>query len=168
MAPVARGLSLMIDPNFLASLRQQYYASQLLLLVQLEQVTPGYWLTQRELADQLNINVETLRGTMRWLQDRDLVRYTCTMRGTWVWWVARKQGEKPDLSQEPCWRIRNVRQRATERVPMSAASAWAEKRGIHRETFKHWLMGTTRLLDGRWELAGTPMDPFMPTDCEAA
>jgi DNA-binding transcriptional regulator YhcF (GntR family) len=158
----------MIEPDFLASLRQQHYASQLLLLVQLEQVTPGYWLTQRELADQLNINVETMRDTLRWLRDRDLVRFTCTMRGTWVWWVARNQSDRPDPALEPCWLIRNAKNRMIQRVALSKVSEWAKARGIHKETMKHWLMGTTRLLDGRWELAGTPMDTFMPTDCEAA
>ncbi len=152
----------MIDPEFLSNLRRQHYAPQLLLLVQLEQVTPGYWLTQAELGEQLGIGPETLRKSMAWLRDRDLLRFTCTMRGTWVWWVARKQGEKPDESQEPCWLIRNAKNRMIQRVPMSEASMWAETRGIHQETFKHWLMGYYRVLDGRWELAGTPMDPFMP------
>jgi hypothetical protein len=158
----------MIEPEFLADLRRRFYAPQLLLLVQLEQLTPGYWLTQAELAEQLGITPETLRKSMAWLRDRDLLRFTCTMRGTWVWWVARREGDRPDPSLEPCWLFRNRIGRQVLRVPMSGVSAWAERHGLHQETVKHWLMGTTRLLDGRWELAGTPMDPFMPTDCEAA
>ena len=133
--------------------------------MQLEQLTPGYWLTQAELAEQLGITPETLRKSMAWLRDRDLLRFTCTMRGTWVWWVARREGEKPDPSQEPCWLFRNMKQRVIERVPMSGVSAWIARHRIHPETMKHWLMGYYRVLDGRWELAGTPMDPFMPADC---
>jgi hypothetical protein len=105
---------------------------------------------------------------MAWLRDRDLLRFTCTMRGTWVWWVARRQGDRPDPAMEPCWLFRDTIGRQVLRVPVSGVRAWAERRGLHQETVKHWLMGTTRVLNDRWELAGTPMDPFMPTDCEAA
>lgn len=152
----------MIEPVFLAALRRQHYAPQLLLLVQLEQLTPGYWLTQADLADQLGITPETLRKSMAWLRDRDLLRFTCGMRGTWVWWIARREGERPDESQEPCWVFRRRSTGNLHRVPMSGVEAWAARRRIHKETLKHWLMGTTRVLAGRWELAGTPMDPFMP------
>jgi len=155
----------MIEPDFLARLRQQHYAPQLLLLVQLEQVTPGYWLTQAELAEQLGIGPETLRKSMAWLRDRDLLRFTCTMRGTWVWWVARRQGEQPDESQEPCWVFRNLHNRYRPRVPMSGVEKWRQQQGIHKETMKHWLMGTTLVLNGTWVVASTPMDPFMPV-CE--
>ena len=156
----------MIDSTFLADLRRRHYAPQLLLLVQLEQVTPGFWLTQAELAEQMGITPETLRKSMAWLRDRDLLRFTCTMRGTWVWWVARKQDDRPDSSQEPCWVFRNTIRRKVERVPLSQVEAWTERHRIHKETMKHWLMGMNRVLAGRWELVATPMDPFMPAACE--
>lgn len=157
----------MIEPEFLASLRRRHRAELVLVMVQLEQVCPGCWLTLQELADQLGTDRASLNRSVRKLEDLGLLRRTTVSNygGTWIWWVARREGDKPLPEAEPAWVVRYVTDRGLHRIPVSQRWEWGERRGIPRGTLRSFLAGNQRLLRDRWQLVSTPFDEFV-TDCD--
>jgi len=133
-----------------------------LVLVQLEQVAPGWWLTLTELADQLGTDRATLNRSIRKLEDLGLLRRASISNsgGTWIWWVKRAEGDEPRPEDEPAWVVRDVKRRLQQRVTISERWAWAERQGIPRPTMQGFLGGYQKVLYGRWELIGTPMDCY--------
>lgn len=157
----------MIEPDFLAALRRRYRAELVLVLVQLEQLTPGWWLTLHELAEQLGTDRATLNRSIRKLEDLGLLRRSSISNtgGTWVWWVKRCEGDEPRPEDEPAWVLRDRQRRFWDRIPISQRWEWARQRGIPRGTMRSFLAGGQRMLRERWELAATPMDAFV-TVCD--
>lgn len=149
----------MIVPEFLAALRRRYRAELVLVLVQLEQVCPGSWLTLQELAEELGTDRATLNRSLRKLENLDLIRRASVSNygGTWVWWVKRHEWDAPRAEDEPAWVIR-YRGGGLYRVPLSDRNGWAKRRGIPAQTFRSFLAGNQRVMRGRWELVSTPLD----------
>lgn len=152
----------MIEPEFLASLRRRHRAELMLVMVQLEQHAPGWWLTLHDLAEQLGTDRATLNRSIRKLEDLGLLRRASISNtgGTWVWWVKRSEGDAPRPGDEPAWVLRSIRWRDHERVTISDRWAWARRRGIPRNTMRSFLAGHQRVLRGQWELVATPMDCY--------
>ena len=150
----------MIDPGFLASLRRQHRSELVLVMVQLEQVCPGWWLTIEELAEQLGTDRSTLNRSIRKLEQLGLIRRASYSNcgGTWIWWVKCSGRDRPAPTAEPAWVVRDVKRRMTERVTVSGRWEWAVKHGIPRGTMSGWLYGYQRLLRDRWEIVSTPHD----------
>lgn len=149
-----------IEPGFLASLRHRYRAELVLVMVQLEQVAPGWWLTLQELAEQLGTDRATLNRSLRKLEDLGLVRRTSISNsgGTWIWWVQRHQSDAPRLEDEPAWVVRDVKRRTLHRVTLSERWAWAEQQGIPRPTMQGFLGGYQKVLRSRWAMVSSPWD----------
>ena len=149
----------MIDPDYLAALRRQYRSEMVLVLVQLEQVVPGWWLTIEELAEQLGTDRSTLNRSLRKLERLGLIRRASFSNcgGTWIWWVQRNATDKPAPDAEPAWIARDTIRGLRERIPISSRWQWAAKRGIPRGTMSSWLYGRLRLLRGRWEIVEAPL-----------
>jgi DNA-binding HxlR family transcriptional regulator len=149
-----------IAPDYLAALRRQYRAEMVLVLVQLEQVVPGWWLTIEELAEQLGTDRSTLSRSIRKLERLGLIRRASYSNcgGTWIWWVQRSATDQPAPDAEPAWVARDVKRRLTERIPISSRWQWAAKHGIPRGTMSSWLYGYQRLLRDRWEIVESPHD----------
>ena len=152
----------MIAPDFLAALRRQYRAELLLVLVQLEQLAPGWWLTIAELADQLGTDRATLNRSIRKLEDAGLLRRSSISNtgGTWIWWVQRDANDAPRLDDEPAWVVRDVKRRETQRITINKRWSWAQRQGIPRGTMQSFLGGYQRLLRGRWEVIASPTDCY--------
>lgn len=151
----------MINPAFLASLRRRHRAELVLVLVQLEQIVPGWWPDLHELAVQLGTDRATLNRSIRKLEVIGLIRRASFSNkgGTWIWWAARSADDVPRPGDEPAWVARDLkRDWARERITVSGRWAWAAKHGIPRGTMTSWLCGYQRVLRGRWELVGSPLD----------
>lgn len=150
----------MIDPAFLASLRHQHRAEMVLCLVQLEQITPGWWQDLAQLADLLGTDRATLNRSLSHLERRDLIRRTShgNSGGTWIWWVKRHAADKPDPLDEPHWRVRDIISDWTIRIPVSQRWRWPDRHGIPRATWRSFLCGHQKTLRGRWRLMSTPLD----------
>ena len=148
----------MIDPGFLAALRRQHRSELVLVLVQLEQVVPGWWLMLEELAEQLGTDRSTLNRSIRKLEQLGLLRRASYSNcgGTWIWWVQRSATDQPAPDAEPAWVARDVKRRLTERITISGRWQWAAKHGIPRGTMSSWLYGYQRLLRDRWEIVESP------------
>lgn len=131
-----------------------------LVLIQLEQVCPGWWVDLAELANQLGTERATLNRSMVQLEHLGLIRRYSLGNGggTWVWWVKRTEADAPRPEDEPSWLIRDHQQQHSRRIPISQRFEWADRHGIPRQTMRSFLMGNQRLLRGRWELKGTPME----------
>ncbi len=153
----------MIEPAFLASLRRRHRAELVLVMVQLEQLAPGWWLTLHDLAEQLGTDRATLNRSIRKLEDLGLLRRASISNsgGTWIWWVQRTEGDQPRPEDEPAWMLRDLSRKRPVRIPISERWAWAQRQGIPRQTMRSFLAGHQRVLRERWELVATPMD------CEA-
>jgi len=151
-----------IEPEFLASLRRRHRAELVLVLVQLEQLAPGWWLTLAELADQLGTDRATLNRSVRKLEDLGLLRRASISNsgGTWIWWVQRSEADAPRPEDEPAWVLRDRHRQMHERVTISERWAWAERQGIPRPTMQSFLGGYQRVLRDRWELVATPLDCY--------
>jgi hypothetical protein len=151
-----------IAPEFLAALRRRHRAELVLVLVQLEQVAPGWWLTLTELADQLGTDRATLNRSIRKLEDLGLLRRASISNsgGTWIWWVQRAESDRPRPEEEPAWVLRDISRHRSERVPIGQRWAWAQRQGIPRQTMRSFLAGGQRVLRDRWELVATPLDCY--------
>jgi len=158
----ARSRSEVIEPAFLASLRRRHRAELVLVLVQLEQVVPSWWLTLQELAEQLGTDRATLNRSVRKLEDLGLLRRASISNcgGTWIWWAARHEGDAPGPEDEPAWMLRDLSRKRPVRIPISERWAWAERQGIPRATMRSFLSGGQRVLRDRWELVATPLDCY--------
>ncbi|MEN9489729.1 MAG: hypothetical protein RJA63_178 [Pseudomonadota bacterium] len=152
----------MIEPEFLASLRRRHRAELVLVLVQLEQLAPGWWLTLQELADQLGTDRATLNRSIRKLEDLGLLRRASISNcgGTWIWWAQRSEDDAPRPEDEPAWVLRDVKRRLQQRVTISERWEWARREGIPRQTMRSFLAGHQRVLRERWELVATPLDCY--------
>lgn len=152
----------MIEPEFLAALRRRHRAELVLVLVQLEQVAPGWWLTLTELADQLGTDRATLNRSIRKLEDLGLLRRTSISNcgGTWIWWVQRHEQHQPRPEEEPAWELRDLSRRRTERVTIAQRWEWGKQRGIPRQTMRSFLAGHQEVLRERWRLISTPLDCY--------
>lgn len=151
----------MIEPQFLASLRRRHRAELVLVMVQLEQLAPGWWLTLHDLAEQLGTDRATLNRSVRKLEDLGLLRRASISNngGTWIWWVQRHESDAPRAEDEPAWVVRDLtRRRQTERVTISERWEWARRRGIPRQTMRSFLSGGQLKMRGRWELVSSPLD----------
>lgn len=150
----------MIHSTYLAALRRQHRAELVLVLVQLEQVTPGWWLTLHELAEQLGTDRATLNRSIRKLEDLGLLRRNSMSNngGTWIWWVKRSPTQQPLADDEPAWVVRDRRDKRSVRIPISQRWEWAMRHNIPRQTMRSFLTGGQKVLRDRWELVATPMD----------
>lgn len=150
----------MIDPAFLASLRHQHRAEMVLCLVQLEQITPGWWQDITQLGELLGTDRATLNRALSTLERRDLIRRTShgNSGGTWIWWVKRHADDIPNPNDEPAWRLQDITTRYTVRIPISQRWSWPDKHGIPRATWRGFLAGDQTILYGRWKLTATPLD----------
>jgi hypothetical protein len=149
-----------IESEFLAHLRQHHRAEMVLVLVQLEQLCPGWWESLSDLAEQLGTDRATLNRSLRHLEDRGLIRrHSISNRsGTWIWWVKRHAVDGPRPEDEPAWRLRAMTHNHTVRVPVSGRRAWAEARGIPLPTLIGFLNGRQKVLQGQWRVTGSPWD----------
>jgi DNA-binding HxlR family transcriptional regulator len=149
-----------IQPEFLAQLRQRCRAELVLVLVQLEQLCPAFWPDLTELAEQLGTDRSTLNRSLRKLEDQQLLRRVSISNGggTWVWWVARYQGDQPLANAEPAWVLRDLRTRKPHRVTVTRRWDWARRYGIPRSTMRNFLTGGQMVMRERWELVATPYD----------
>lgn len=131
-----------------------------LVMVQLEQVCPGWWESLADLADQLGTDRATLNRSLRHLEDRGLIR-RCSISnrsGTWIWWVKRHAVDGPRPQDEPAWKLWSITTRRLERIPVSQRGTWAAQRRIPMPTFCGFLYGRQKVLQGRWRLTGSPWD----------
>ena len=150
----------MIEPEFLAALRRRHRAELVLVLVQLEQVCPGWWESLTDLAEQLGTDRATLNRSLRHLEDRELIR-RCSISnrsGTWIWWVKRHEGDAPRPEDEPAWVLRMVTSNHTARVTVSGRREWARARGIPLPTLIGFLYGRQTVLRGQWRVVASPFD----------
>jgi hypothetical protein len=149
-----------IQPAFLAQLRQRCRAELVLVMVQLEQLFPGHWPDIADLADQLATDRATLNRSMRQLEDLGLLRRVSIGNGggTWIWWVARHDGDQPPEDAEPAWVLRDLRGQRTQRVTVTHRWDWARRHGIPRGTMRSFLTGGQLLMRNRWQLVATPYD----------
>ena len=152
----------LIAPDFLASLRRQLRAEMVLVLVQLEEVCPGWWLTLTELAEQLGTDRATLNRSLRRLEDLDLLRRVSVSNtgGTWIWWVKRAEGDAPRPEDEPAWVVRDLRHWGQSRITIAERYEWGRRRGIPRQTLRSFLEGKQRVMRNRWELVSSPTDCY--------
>lgn len=150
----------MINPTYLAALRHRYRSELLLVMVQLEQVCPGWWSSLEELAEQLGTDRATLNRSISKLERLNMVRRASNSNsgGTWLWWVKRSEDDQPRPEDEPAWVVRHIGCKTLERIPMSQRWQWAERRGVPRNTMRSFLVGGQTVLRGRWKLVATPHD----------
>lgn len=150
----------MIEPAFLSHLRRNHRAEMVLVLVQLEQLCPGWWESLAQLADQIGTDRATLNRSLRHLGKYGLVaRHSISNRsGTWIWWVKRHADDRPHPDAEPAWIVRNVPSGRVTRIPISKRNDWAAAHGIPISTFCGFLCGRQELLRGKWKVMGSPFD----------
>lgn len=152
----------MIEPEFLATLRRRHRAELVLVMVQLEQLAPGWWLTLEQLADQLGTDRATLNRSIRKLEDLGLLRRASISNngGTWIWWVQRDANHAPPRDGEPAWVVFDEVARRSVRIPVSNRWEWAQQHGIPRQTMRSFLSGGQMMMRDRWRLTATPLDCY--------
>lgn len=150
----------MIEPEFLSYLRRHHRAEMVLVMVQLEQLCPGWWESLSDLAEQLGTDRATLNRSLRHLEDRGLIR-RCSISnrsGTWIWWVKRHAADGPRSEDEPAWVLHRTTSRHPTRITVSGRSEWAKERGIPLQTLIGFLYGRQKVLRGQWRVVASPFD----------
>ena len=150
----------MVQPEFLAALRRQYNCQDLLLMIQLEQVFPGFWINFNELSEQLGCERATLYRGIKRLRERGLLCYTTISNngGVWVWWVKQNEQDSPNPDNEPAYVVLDCAQHKKFRIKINQRYEWAKCNGIPRQTMRSWLMGSSEMLRKRWRLISAPID----------
>lgn len=150
----------MIEPDFLAYLRQHHRAEMVLAMVQLEQLSPGWWESISDLALQMGAERSTLCRSLNSLQRRGLIRYysISNKSGTWVWWVKRHSTDAPQPQDEPGWDLAVISQKRKIRIPISQRREWARKMDIPMSTLCGFLCGRQKVLKNTWRLLKSPFD----------
>lgn len=151
----------MIDPEYLAFLRTKYNSQDVLLLVQLAQIAPGWWANQRELAKQLGTEPHATSKTLNRLHGRGLIEVTPYGKGgTFIWWVKKSAADKPKSSEAPSWVIKNIETGAKEEVFIGQRRSWAERNGLNYNSFRIFLYGYRKVMAGKFQLVSTPIDKY--------
>lgn len=149
----------MIDPQFLASLRQQYRAEMILVMVQLEQLFPCWHSSITELSDQLGTERATLNRSLSQLRKLGLIQYYSIAKGgCWIWWVKRHMDEIYDPKEEPGWDLRTTANHQTVRVHVSKRAEWAKSKKIPLATLNGFLLGYQTVLRKQWRVIRSPFD----------
>jgi hypothetical protein len=151
----------MIEPDYLSFLRGKYQSQDLLLMVQLEQIVPGWWPSQPELAQQLGLEPHATGQALRRLSKRGLIEMiTYGKGGTFIWWVKRSARDKPRPSDTPSWMIRNIHTGKVEQVTIYDRQSWAERNGLNYNSFRMFLYGYRKIMAGTFKLVATPIDKY--------
>lgn len=135
-------------------------AELVLSMVQLEQITPGWWEDMNSIGELIGVNGNLANKIIVKLEHKQLIR-RCTYGncgGTYIWWVARHQDDKPNKDDEPAWILRDFKHGRIDRVTITGRWDWAKQRNIPRYTLSALLHGHQRTLYGRWKVISTPMD----------
>ena len=150
----------MIEPDFLAYLRQHHRAEMVLTMVQLEQLIPGWWESIGELALQMSCDRGTLSHNISQLEKRGLIRYysISNKSGTWIWWVKRHSVDAPKPEDEPSWDLIDSISNRKVRIPISGRREWAESKEIPMPTLCGFLYGRQKVLRDRWQVTKSPFD----------
>lgn len=149
-----------LDPAFLASLRRTMRAELLILMVQLEQVVPGWWPSLHDLADQLGTDRSTLNNALVALDRKGLIRRASISNtgGTFIWWVQQHPDAVPPRDSEPHWLVRDQLIKRTTHITITGRARWAARNHIAYSTLRGFLSGHQKTLAGRWTLQATPFD----------
>jgi hypothetical protein len=149
-----------IDPTYLATIRSQLRCELVVVLVQLEQLCPGWWADLAELAEQLGTDRATLNRALQKLERLGLLRREriSNTGGNWIWWVKRAEGDQPRPEDEPSWRLRDTHRGIIVQLPISKRWEWAERHDIPRATMRSFLNGHHRTLGNRWQVVRNPWE----------
>ncbi|MEN9860570.1 MAG: hypothetical protein RLZZ515_1052 [Cyanobacteriota bacterium] len=154
-----------IDPAFLADLRRHHRCELILLMVQLEQLTPNWWPSLIDLSNQVGSERSTLNKALLRLDERELIARASISNnaGTFIWWVKRHPKDEPDPRLEPRWTLRDHLRNRTEYLPLTGQRRWAERNGVNYPTLRGFLAGRQFKLLNRWSLQATPLDSWPST-----
>ncbi len=150
----------MIDPEFLAVLRHRHRCELVLTMVQLEQLAPGWWPTQSDLAEQLGVIRSQLNINLQELSRAGLVGKIARSNsgGTWIYWVKRSENDQPAEDAAPAWVVRDRLRHTSERIRVDKQKDWALRYGIPPATLRSFLAGHQKVMNNRWTLVRTPFD----------
>jgi hypothetical protein len=149
----------MITPAYLATLRRQLRAELTMTLVQIEQLTPGWWPTITDLAEQLGTERATLNRSLSQLTSLRLLRRVTRGNGggTWVWWVKRSADDQPSDIEAPRWVLKDVVCNRRLEIIVGHERSFAEAKRIPINTVRNFLAGHRPLLAKRWRLISSPL-----------
>lgn len=151
----------MIEPEFLSFLREKHHTSDILFLVQLEQVIPGWWGKTSDLAEQLGVHPHTAGQALRRLKKQGLIEVTSYGNGgSFIWWAKKTARDKPNPALAPSWKIKDITTGKVEDVFIHQRQMWAERNGLHYPSFRMFLYGYRKLMAGRYKLISTPIDKY--------
>lgn len=151
----------MIQPEYLAFLRERHNAADILFLVQLEQIVPGWWSNIEQLGSQLGVHPHTAGQALRRLKKRELIAVTNYGRGgSFVWWVKKSAKDKPDQRLAPSWKIKDISTGKVEDVFIHQRQMWAERNGLYYPSFRMFLYGYRKILAKKFVLLSTPIDKY--------
>lgn len=153
-----------IDPAFIAALRRKHRCELVLLLVQLEQIVPGWWPSLTDLADQLGTERTTLNHALLTLDRKRLIRRASISKGggTFIWWVQQRAGTLPPRDSEPHWLVRDQINKRTTHITITGRERWARLHNVPYPTLRSFLSGHQQMLRNRWTLQATPHDVHAP------
>jgi hypothetical protein len=147
------------DPEYLTQLRERYGVYDVLNLVHLSAIGPGWYLltdvAERFATHRSNINASMLR-----LRKHGLIEYVSYgAGGTFLWWIKQHPGDEPRPERDyPRWVLKDLQQpKAKVMIRVGQQNEWAERLQVHPGTLRNFLSGRYRRLLDRYEVVSSPM-----------
>jgi hypothetical protein len=150
------------DPDYITRLREQHGCFDVLNLLNLSAIGPGWYLltdiAERFATHRSNINTSMLR-----LRKQGLIDYVSYgAGGTFLWFIKDSADAKPDPERYPHWRLRDLeadRHHRYLRVNVGQVNEFAKQLQVHPGTARNFLSGRYKRLLDRYEVASSPFDP---------
>lgn len=151
------------DPDYITHLREQHGCFDVLNLLNLSAIGPGWYLltdiAERFATHRSNINTSMLR-----LRKRGLIDYVSYgAGGTFLWFIKDSIDAKPDRQQYPHWLLRDLesdtKRPARIRVNVGEVNDFAKRVQVHPGTARNFLSGRYKRLLDRYEVISSPFDP---------
>jgi len=149
------------DSEYLTELRKRHGVYDVLNLVHLSAIGPGWYLltdiAERFATHRSNINTSMLR-----LRKLGLIEYVSHgAGGTFLWFIKESPNAKPDPQRYPHWLLRDLESDTKRpvqiRVNVGEVNDFAKRLQIHPGTLRNFLSGRYRRLLDRYELVSSPM-----------
>ena len=144
-------------------MRSRHRTELVLVLVQLEQLCPGWWPDLTDLAQRIGTDRASLNRTLTHLERHGLIGRASISNcgGTYLWWVKRSATDEQPPDAEPVWVLRDLRRNSTCRIPLTQRWEWGERHGVPVSTLGGFLAGHQTRLRNRWEVLSTPLDDVL-------
>lgn len=151
------------DPLYISWLRERYGCFDVLNLLNLSAIGPGWYLLT-DVAERFGTHRSNINTSMLRLRKHGLIDYlSYGAGGTFIWWIKTGMEDKPNPSRDfPRWVLKDLsepdRKKNKVHILVGEQNRWAEELRVHPGTLRNFLSGRYKKLLDRYEVISSPFD----------